>query len=269
MPSIKEILPALVEKIDIQDDEYRREPFINGIETDIESLDKTVLGLHRGDLIVLASEPGAGKTTMAIQLSSHILIDKERSLAANLLTENSRSVVYISWRNSMLDIAMRLIAYGMEKPARDLAIAQFVDKDWESLTYSLGIFVESDFHIESIQPDSTELENALENTKATRLFPLGLVVIDDCWGYCDNSASAFRLLRWLKTWAMKNQVPVLLTAGLRQLSGEDPVWRHLREISDLTLVLERQEGASLEVLKQSNGIPETVALNFHPSYLYS
>jgi len=269
MASIKEILPHLVEKIDIQDDKYRREPFINGIETDIVALDKAVLGLHRGDLIVLASEPGAGKTALAIQLASHILIDKEASVAANLLSEKSRSVLYISWRNSLIDIALRLLAYGMEKPVRDLAVTNFVDKDWECLTYSLGIFVESDFHVESIQPELIELENALDKPKTPRLYPLGLVVIDDCWGYCDDAIQAFRFLRWLKSWALKHQVPVLLTAGLRQLKGQDPVWCHLQEISDLTLVLERDEGASLKVMKQATGQPERIMLNYHPSYLFS
>jgi len=269
MPSIKEVLPILVERIDNQDDLGRREPFINGIETDIESLDKAVLGFHRGDLIVLVSEPGAGKTTMAIQLAAHILIDKERSIAANLLSEKSRSVAFITWRNSLLDIAMSVIAYGMEKPVREVSVAQFGDKDWECLTYSLGIFVESDLQIESIQPDIVELENVLENPQTPRMYPLGLVVIDDCWGYCDDPISAFRFLRWLKSWAMKKQVPILLTAGVRQLEGKDPVWCHLKEFSDLTLLLETEDGVSLKVVKQGRGSPERIMLSFNPSYLFS
>lgn len=269
MPGINQILPILVDKIDIQADPSSREPFINGIETEIEPLDKAILGFRRGDLIVLVSEPGFGKTAMAIQLAAHILINRNSSVSTNPLSEKKRSVAFVTWRNSQLDIAMRVIGYGMERSVRDVSLAQFADKDWEALTYSLGVFVQTDFQIESIPPEIGALENVFANLKCPGTPPMGLVVIEDCWGYCEDSISAFRLLRWLKNWAMKNQIPILLTAGVRQLEGNDPMWSHLKEFSDLALVLEREDGVSLRIVKQGMGAPERIRLNFDPLHLYS
>lgn len=70
---IRAPLARVVEQIE---NYTRGGPQMLGLPTGIEYLDKMLLGLGPGDLIVIAARPGLGKTSIGVQIIDHIAVEK-------------------------------------------------------------------------------------------------------------------------------------------------------------------------------------------------
>lgn len=94
------VLQEVIEKIE----NYRRGgPQMQGLPTGFDYLDKMLLGLGPGDLIVIAARPGLGKTSIGIQIIGHLAVEKKipcavftlemtaEQLAARLLFQQARA----------------------------------------------------------------------------------------------------------------------------------------------------------------------------------
>ena len=55
--------------------------FVTGLPTGFSSLDKMTTGFHPGELIILAARPGIGKTSMALNMATHIAGSTDRAVA--------------------------------------------------------------------------------------------------------------------------------------------------------------------------------------------
>ena len=55
--------------------------YVTGLSTGFTELDKMTTGFHPGELIILASRPGIGKTSMALNMATHIASETERAVA--------------------------------------------------------------------------------------------------------------------------------------------------------------------------------------------
>ncbi|MEF9972036.1 MAG: DnaB-like helicase C-terminal domain-containing protein, partial [Oscillospiraceae bacterium] len=54
---------------------------IPGLTTGLVDLDATILGLNKGDLILVASRPGMGKTSIALNIALHVAKTSNQSVA--------------------------------------------------------------------------------------------------------------------------------------------------------------------------------------------
>ena len=57
--------------LEIAEDAFKRGAKIAGVPTGFADLDKSLGGLHRSDLVILASRPGMGKTALALIMALH------------------------------------------------------------------------------------------------------------------------------------------------------------------------------------------------------
>ena len=55
--------------------------YVTGLPTGFEQLDKMTTGFHPGELIILAARPGVGKTSMALNMATHIAKETCRGVA--------------------------------------------------------------------------------------------------------------------------------------------------------------------------------------------
>jgi replicative DNA helicase len=55
--------------------------YVTGLSTGFTELDKMTTGFHPGELIILAARPGIGKTSMALNMATHIARETERAVA--------------------------------------------------------------------------------------------------------------------------------------------------------------------------------------------
>ncbi|MCD4774608.1 MAG: replicative DNA helicase [Candidatus Aegiribacteria sp.] len=55
--------------------------YVTGLSTGFTELDKMTTGFHSGELIILAARPGIGKTSMALNMATHIASETERAVA--------------------------------------------------------------------------------------------------------------------------------------------------------------------------------------------
>lgn len=58
------------------------------IQTKFQAIDKIIDGLHKGNLIVIASCPGMGKTDLSLNIINNILRDNKKIIYFSLLNEN-------------------------------------------------------------------------------------------------------------------------------------------------------------------------------------
>jgi len=55
--------------------------YVTGLSTGFTELDKMTTGFHPGELIILAARPGIGKTSMALNMATHIAKETDRAVA--------------------------------------------------------------------------------------------------------------------------------------------------------------------------------------------
>ncbi|MCL1892553.1 MAG: replicative DNA helicase [Alphaproteobacteria bacterium] len=86
---------------------YKADGKLSGLTTGFHDLDKSISGLHKSDLIIIAGRPAMGKTTLAINVAFN---------AANaIMTENANkkykgAVVFFSLEMSTSQLAARILA---------------------------------------------------------------------------------------------------------------------------------------------------------------
>lgn len=71
---------------------------ITGLETGYLQLDRITNGFHNSDLIILASRPGVGKTTFAL------------NLAYNIVSRNDKSVLFFSLEMGAEQLVKRILS---------------------------------------------------------------------------------------------------------------------------------------------------------------
>lgn len=66
-------MPALMSKaVDAAAQAYQNEGMLLGMSTGLADLDKKLLGLHGGDLVIMAARPGMGKTALLLSLARNL-----------------------------------------------------------------------------------------------------------------------------------------------------------------------------------------------------
>ncbi len=68
------ISSILVESFDRLDDLHKDNKQLRGVPTGFKALDRTLAGLQKSDLIILAARPSVGKTTLALNIAQHVAV---------------------------------------------------------------------------------------------------------------------------------------------------------------------------------------------------
>jgi replicative DNA helicase len=279
----REIAP-IVSKVfqEIEDRSNRKTP-ITGLETGFMDLDKITAGLHPSDLIIVAARPGLGKTSLCLNIATHVAIRKKKSVGIFSL-EMSEDQLTKRFLSSEARIDQSRINTG------------FLNKDdWMRLRQIRTDIAEAKIHIdETVNVPITELR-----TKARRLSiekGLDLLIIDYLQlmsgsgtnRYENRTQEIAQISRGLKGIAKELNIPVIavsqLSRAVESRRGDDkrPKLSDLRESgsieqdADIVMFIYREgaedpsaEGngtAELIIAKHRNGSIGKVDVAFSPQF---
>jgi len=135
---------------------------IPGLETGFHDLDRIIMGLNDSDLILIASRPGMGKTSIALNIALHVA------------SKSGKSVAVFSLEMSREQLAMRLLSSTAHIDGKKLQTGMLSDAEWNSLAEVANIVGSADLLIN----DDGTLTVTEMNAQCRRLKNLGLIVID-------------------------------------------------------------------------------------------
>jgi len=144
---------VLEESFDRLEELGKRTGALRGLPTGFVDLDEKLAGLQDSNLIILASRPGQGKTTLAVNIAQHIAVKEKLPVGI------------FSLEMSMLELVDRLLVSTAEVDAWRYKTGRLEEEDFARLQEAMGILAEAPLFI-----DDTPANNILEmRTKARRL----------------------------------------------------------------------------------------------------
>lgn len=254
---------------------------IPGLPTGLTDLDNTILGLNKGDLVLIASRPGMGKTSIAL------------NIALNVAKSSGKTVAIFSLEMSREQLATRLLARESLIDSQKLLTSDLSNPEWQRLGEAASTISETDIRID----DNPSLSVAEMNSQCRRLDNLGLVVIDylqlmqsasDKQKYASENRTQIvsDISRMMKIMAKELNVPVVCLSQLSRANeartNKRPVLSDLRESgaieqdADIVIGLYREgyydrecqnpNDAEAIILKNRHGELKTIPLMWLPEY---
>jgi replicative DNA helicase len=272
---LRELLSDYMEKLEQL---HERRGTIVGVPTGFTDLDRLTGGLQKSDLIVLASRPGTGKTSLAL------------SLAHNAAVKFQNSIAVFSLEMSKEQLVQRLLSMDAGVDQQRMRTGWIEDDDWERIVYAMGTLSEANIWID----DTASISSMELRSKARRLqaeHGVDLIIVDYLQ-LMQSTAGGKRnenrvqeiseISRNLKGLARELNVPVLALAQLSRAvesrQSKVPQLSDLRESgsieqdSDIVMFIyrddvynpesERKNIADIIVAKHRNGPVGQVSLYF-------
>jgi replicative DNA helicase len=239
---------------------------ITGVPTGLPSLDKMMLGLQPGALIVLAARPSVGKTAFALNIAAHAAVKAGRKVAVFSLEMPSDQ------------LALRMLASEAKLDWRRLSQGMMSKLDWEKVgnhaekISRASIWLDDNFVLTPV-----ELRSKCRKIKREQ-GGLDLVVIDYLQlmhapsdrGIQSREQEIATISRSLKALSKELQVPVLalsqLNRSVEKRKGEPPMLSDLRESgaieqdADVVMFLHRDDGDEKDGAPAQTGDTQQVQL---------
>ncbi|TSC95629.1 MAG: replicative DNA helicase [Parcubacteria group bacterium Athens1014_10] len=274
--SIKEILGGTFERID---DLNKEGGGLRGLSTGFNDLDNMLAGFQKSDLIILASRPSAGKTSLALNFARNIAV-KNKKIVGIFSLEMSKEQLVDRLICSEAGIDLWKMRTGKLSHRED-------SNDFTHLGKAFGVLGETLIYIDD-SPSATILEIS---TKARRLkseHGLDFIVIDYLQLMQGRASIENRVLevaeisRGLKAIARELDIPVLALSQLsRAVESRHPPIPKLSDLresgsieqdSDVVMFIYREAMykkdtprrhiADIHIAKHRNGPTGTIELYF-------
>ena len=254
---------------------------IPGLSTGLPDLDHTILGLKKGELILIAARPGMGKTSLALNLARYVG------------EHTSQTVAVFSLEMSREELASRLLSSAAMVDSQKLSTGRLSEEEWRRIGTATAKLSATDIRVD----DNSTLSVADMNAQCRRIPNLGLVVIDylqlmqsagsgHSWANESRTQAVSDMSRMLKIMAKELNVPVICLSQLsRATEGRQtkrPMLSDLRESgsieqdADIVIGLYRDgyynkesENPNLAeaiVLKNRHGETGTIEVMWLPEY---
>ncbi len=191
------------------------------IPTGIKDLDRTITGLSRSDLILLAARPGMGKTSFAL------------NIAKNAALKEKKKVAFFSLEMTREQLTSRLLSNESSVHGTKLKTGFLEDDEWARLIEAGDTLSKLELYLD----DTPGITVPQMKAKLRRLRNVDLVLID----YLQLMSSSRRtdnrvqeisdITRNLKCMAKELNVPVVLLSQLSRASEQRTEHRPL--LSDL------------------------------------
>ena len=176
----------------------------NGTPTYYAGLDKVLVGMGKGDLVLIGARPGMGKTSFALNIASQVAMHQNKSVAIFSLEMSNTQLV-----GRMLSSEARIDSYKLRK-------GDISPEDFQALAKAATALSQTKIYID----DSSDVTVTRMKAKLRRLKDLGLVVIDylqlmQSDKHTDNRVVEIGdISRNLKLMAKEFGVPVITCAQL-------------------------------------------------------
>ncbi len=218
------IRDALSTSFDRIDEIHKHKGKLRGVATGFEGLDNLLSGLQASDLIIIASRPSMGKSSLVL------------NIAANAAIHTKTPVGIFSLEMSKDQIVDRFLCSVSGVDSWKLRTGNLSDDDFPKINYAMGILSEAPIYI-----DDSGLINVMEiRTKARRLQSeagLGLLIVDylqlmESKGYVESRVQEIsQISRQLKALARELNMPILAVSQLSRAVEVRP--DHRPQLADL------------------------------------
>ncbi len=252
---VKDILEDTFERID---ELSKHKGGLRGLATGFRALDNILAGLQKSDLIILASRPSLGKSSMALDIARHVAISEKKPVGL------------FSLEMSKDQIADRLIAAQANIDLWKLRTGRLSDKgednDFSRIQQVLGVLSEAPIYIDDVASSNIlqmrAMARRLQNDKG-----LGLIIVDylQLMGSTNPNSNIVQqvteISRSLKGLAKELNIPVLalsqLSRAVEQRVPQIPRLADLRESGSL----EQDADVVLFIYRQDRYKPDTERKN--------
>ncbi len=251
---------------------------IPGLSTGLPDLDSVIMGLNKSDLILLASRPGMGKTSIAL------------NIGLSVAKSSNVKVAIFSLEMSKEQLAMRLLSSEAFVDSKKLLTGRLSSEDWKKIVAAATAISKTGILID----DNSMLTVSDMNAQCRRVDNLGLIIIDylQLMSSASGDSNENRqqavsdISRMLKIMAKELNVPVICLSQLSranvQRGDKRPMLSDLRESgsleqdADIVLGLYREDYFQREsenhnlaeciVMKNRHGNTGTIELQWLPEY---
>lgn len=242
---IKGLVPiksAIKEVYDRLDELSKNPGKLPGIPTGLSELDTALGGLNRSDLLLIASRPGMGKTSIAL------------NMALNAAKKSGKKIVIFQLEMSREQLAARILSNEALVDSNKLRTGELSEDDWVKIARATNVVSRTGIYID----DNPTIKVGEMKAKARRLGDdLGLIIIDYLQLMQPEKRGENRvnevsdISRALKIMAKELNVPVLCLSQLsrepEKRSDKRPMLSDLRESgaieqdADIVLFLYRDD----------------------------
>ena len=216
---------------------------VTGSKTGFSALDRMLVQMGKGDLIILGARPGMGKTSFAL------------NIATNVAKSSKKAVAIFSLEMSGEQLVNRIISSEAMVDSHNLRTGQLTPEDWDNIAEVISSLSGCEIYID----DTSQITTTEMKSKLRRLPNLGFIVIDyiglmQSTTNTDNRAQQVgEISRNLKIMAKDFGIPILCCAQLnrgtesRPGAGKRPTLADLRDSgsieqdADIVLFLYRDE----------------------------
>ena len=196
---------------------------MRGLRTNYELLDRILVGLGAGELMIVGARPGMGKTSFAL------------NIACNVAKSTKKDVAIFSLEMTTEELSSRLLCSEALLDSRCMRTGRLTEDEWKRLGDAMSALNQTQIWID----DSNPITLGSMKTKLRRLKDLGLVVIDYLQLMHDESHQESRVLEIqkitnsLKSMAKEFGVPIILCSQLSRGSKEQKEGSKRPSMTDL------------------------------------
>lgn len=214
---------------------------LTGLKTNYEGLDRVLVGLGAGDLVIVGARPGMGKTSFCL------------NIACNVAKNSGKDVVIFSLEMTSEQLSSRLLCSEALVDSKCMRTGKLDTDEWKRLAEAASALSATNIWID----DTSEITVGEMKSKLRKLKNLGLIVIDYLQlmhgEKTDNRVlEVAQITRSLKIMAKEFGVPIILCSQLSrgskdQKEGKKPALTDLRDSgaieqdADIVLFLYRAE----------------------------
>ena len=263
------IKDALTESFDRLDELQKSSGKLRGVPTGFRDLDSKLAGMQNSNLLILASRPGQGKTSMALNIAQYVAV------VAGF------SVGIFSLEMSQEELVDRLLIGQADIDAWKLKTGRLDEKDFDRLSLAMGELAEAPIFID----DTPGISISEIRTKARRLqieHGLKFLIVDYLQlikgrNLENRVQEVSEISQNLKNLARELKIPVLaisqLSRAVEQRGTRKPQLADLRESgaieqdADVVMFIWREdtehpEQVTLDIQKHRNGPTGEIKLIF-------
>ena len=260
--SVSQLLPLLVDEIDLLEERSGNKGAITGVETGYRKLDGVLKGLQASSLTIVGARPSVGKTAFALGILLHI---------GSIVR---RPALYFSLEMSRSELAERILATCALIDSSKLKTGDLNNAEWTQAQNAINQLHDAPIFIDD-NPNLTVMDvRARARRIKQQQGDLGVVIVDylqlmSSRGRTENrQVEVAEMSRGLKILARELQCPVIalsqLSRGLESRTDKRPMMSDLRESgsleqdADVVLFLYRPEIYDTEVTDANRGIAEVI-----------
>mgnify|MGYP001192844938 CR=1 FL=1 len=201
-------------------------PGISGIPTGFIDIDRTLNGLNKSELIILAARPSMGKTALALNIAQNVAID------------SGKMAVIFSLEMSAKQLLRRMFSSVGNIDSHNIRTGQMKPDDWERLTNAISVIseapikiIEEAYTLDQIRADARRLKREGEDLGVIVVDYLQLISVEG--NFSSSNERVSYISRSLKLLARELDVPVIalsqLSRAVEQRQDKRPMLSDLRD----------------------------------------